>query len=96
MPYIPMPKGRGFTAHLINDDYHPVLLETLPVSQPPTVVFRTDTTAKLPSLINFQAALAAVPGETPVCVLHGDDRYNVVGVAAHKKQCVILVTQKSA
>ena len=79
----------------IEDDYYPVLLETIPVSQPPTVVFSTNDIKKLPSLSTFQTALETVPPETPVCVMHNKIRYNVVGVAAHNKQFVILLTQKA-
>jgi hypothetical protein len=80
----------------IDDTYHTVTLQTLPVSIPPAAVFERIGFGHALSVSSVKAALEGLPNKNiGVVVDSGMTRYEVVGVAVDKKQSLILLTQKS-
>lgn len=79
----------------IDDTYHTVSLKTQSVSVPAFALFERTGFGEALSVSSVKAALEGFQDQTiSVVIDSGSTRYNVVDVAADKKQTLVLLTQK--
>lgn len=79
----------------IDDTYHTVTLQTLPVSAPPAVVFERSASEKALSVSSIKAALEGLSDQNIGVVIFAGARYEVIDVAVDNKQSLILLTRKT-